>query len=113
MKRFIAGTAIVVAMLSSASAFAANSTPVKTTPISSTLMHKASTTNTDYSAHCATLAGEWKSAEMSNASNAHLGKAKADAAKAEKQCKSTKASDEKKGVANYESALKLLGVSPT
>lgn len=67
----------------------------------------------DYAARCTSLAGQWKTAESTNASNAKLGQAKADAEKAAKLCGSTKASDHKKGAVDYEAALKLLGVTPT
>lgn len=98
MNRILAGAAMAAALLASP-AFAATTTPAKATPV-------------DYSARCTTLADQWKTAETANAANASLGKAKADAVKGEKMCKSKKASDKKKGAADYESALKLLGVTP-
>lgn len=95
MKRILAGAALAVALMGSASAYAA-STPAM-----------------DYAARCTSLAGQWKTAETGNAANASLGKAKADAAKGEKLCKSKKSAEQKKGAADYETALKLLGVTPT
>ena len=109
MNRILAGTALAVALLGSTLAYAANSTPIKTTPVAAT----SSTPAVDYAARCTSLADQWKTAESSNASNASLGKAKADATKAAKECKSKKTADEKKGVGNYEAALKLLGVTPS
>ena len=101
MNRIITGAALAVALLGSATAYAASTTPVSTSPA------------VDYSARCTTLADQWKTAQTTNATNANLGKAKGDAAKAEKECKSKKSADEKKGVGNYEAALKLLGVTPS
>jgi hypothetical protein len=104
MNRILTGAALALALIGSATAYAATTTPAPTT---------AAAPKVDYAAKCTSLADQWKTAEAANASNANLGKAKADATKAEKQCKSTKASDQKKGVANYEAALKLLGVTPS
>ena len=101
MKRILGGAAMAALLIGSASAYAA------TAPATAT------TAKIDYAARCASLAEQWKTAEAAHATNTHLGKAKADAAKAEKFCKSTKSADEKKGVSNYEAALKLLGVTPT
>ena len=101
MNRILAGTALAVALFGSAAAFAATTTPASTPAPA-----------VDYAARCTALADQFKTAEASNATNKKLGKAKADAAKGEKLCKSTKATDEKKGVADYEAALKLLGVTP-
>jgi len=106
MIRILAGAALAVALVGSASAYAATATPVKVAATSTT-------TKVDYGARCTTLADQWKTAEAANATNASLGKAKADAAKGETLCKSKKTSDQKKGVSDYESALKLLGVTPT
>ncbi len=110
MNRIIASTAFAALVLSSASAFAAaTTTPASNT---STAPAHASSTPIDYAARCTSLATQWKTAEEGNATNAHLGKAKADAAKGEKLCASTKSSDHKKGAMDYEAALKLLGVTP-
>jgi len=95
MNRILAGTALAVALMGSASAYAANATTM------------------DYAARCTSLAEQWKTAESANADHASLGKAKADAAKAEKLCKSKKTAQQKKGASDYETALKLLGVTPT
>lgn len=101
MKRIIAGAALAVAILGSASAFAATSTPAATPAPA-----------VDYAARCTSLTEQFKTAEAANATNTKLGKAKAEAAKGEKLCKSTKSADHKKGAADYEAALKLLGVTP-
>lgn len=106
MTRIAFGAALAVALLGS-SAFAATTTP---TPVSTSTTPAVS--HIDYSARCTSLADQWKTAEAANATNASLGKAKADAAKGEKLCKSKKTSDHKKGSGDYEQALKLLGVTP-
>jgi opacity protein-like surface antigen len=95
MNRILAGAALAAALMGSAAAHAAN------------------TPSVDYAARCTSLADQWKTAETANATHASLGKAKADAAKGEKLCKSKKSADEKKGSSDYEQALKLLGVTPT
>jgi hypothetical protein len=77
------------------------------------LRRRRLTSTTNYRARCTSLAEQWKTAEASNATHVSLGKAKADAAKGEKLCKSTKAADQKRGVADYEMALKLLGMTPS
>lgn len=106
MTRTLAVAACAVALLGSTSAFAG--TPASTPPAPTTTPAPV-----DYAARCTSLAAQWKTAEAANATNAHLGKAKADAAKAEKLCASKKADDHKKGAEDYEAALKLLGVTPT
>ena len=67
----------------------------------------------DLAAECKEMGTQWEAAEAANASNAKLGKAKAKAAAAEKNCASTKASKQKAGLGQYKAALKLLGVKPT
>lgn len=106
MNRMLAGAALAVAILGSSAAFAATSS---TTP------HPAAATapKVDYAARCTSLADQWKTAETANASNTSLAKAKAEAAKGEKLCKSKKTASRKKGVGEFEEALKLLGVTPT
>ena len=99
MNRILVGAVVAATLLGSAAAYAAT-TPIKTMKV-------------DYAARCTSLADQWKTAEGANATNTNLGKAKADAAKGEKLCKSKKSSDEKKGAADYQAALKLLGVTPT
>ncbi len=96
MNRILIGSALALGLFGATSAYAATST-----------------TSVDYTARCTSLAGQWKTAETTNATHASLGKAKADAAKAEKLCKSKKSSDQKKGTDDYDAALKLLGVTPT
>jgi hypothetical protein len=115
MNRILVGTALAVVLVGSSVAYAANSTPAKTTPVAATSSTPAATPApaVDNAALCTSLADQYKTAEAANATNAKLGAAKAKAAKAEKECKSTKASDLKKGVADYKAALKLLGVTPS
>ena len=97
MKRILATAALAIAPVAWA-AVAASPTP--------------STTTVDYAARCKSLSEQWTAAVGTNGSNASLGKAKAKAAEADKECKSGKTADEKKGAADYEAALKLLGVTP-
>jgi hypothetical protein len=106
MTRILVSAAVALVLVGSGSAYAAGTTHMAqaaTKPVS---------TSVDYVARCTSLADQWKTAESAHASNASLGKAKADAAKAAKLCGSTKASDHKKGATDYEGALKLLGVTP-
>jgi hypothetical protein len=103
MTRILAAAALAVLGSTAAYAGTAQMTPASTTP----------TATIDYAARCTTLADQWKTAEGANASNASLGKAKADAAKGAKLCGSKKSGDHKKGAADYEAALKLLGVTPS
>jgi hypothetical protein len=109
MTRIFTATSLAMLLIGSAAAYAA--TPVKTTPISHP--SASSTTATNYATRCSALAGEWKTAEEGHLMSANLGKARADAAKGAKLCKSTSASLQKRGVADYEAALKNLGVTPT
>lgn len=100
MTRILTGAAVAALMIASSAAFAATSTPAVTKAV-------------DYAARCKSLGEQWKTAETANATNAHLGAAKSDADKGAKLCGSTKSADHKKGAADYEAALKLLGVTPT
>jgi hypothetical protein len=97
-------TGLFAAGLMTSAAFAA-------TPATATT--HAATKPVDYAARCTSLGEQWKAAETSHGTNANFAKAKADAEKAAKMCASTKASDHKKGVTDYEAALKLLGITPT
>jgi hypothetical protein len=100
MNRILAGTMLTIALAASASA----ATPSHVT---------ASTPAPDYSAQCKTLGEQWTTASASASSNKHFAAAKADAAKAGTNCKSTKTASQKKGVSQYEAALKLIGATPT
>ena len=111
MNRILAGTAFAVALIGSSAAFAAATTPAAAPAPAAPAA--AAAPAVDNAALCTSLADQYKTAEGANATNPKLGKAKAKAAKAEKECKSTKAGDQKKGVADYKAALKLLGVTPT
>ena len=102
MTRILAGAAFVTILMGSASAFAATTAPAHTAAV-----------HVDYAARCTSLSEQWKTAEAANASHKSLGKAKADAARAAKYCKSNKVASEKKGTKKYEAALKLLGVTPS
>ena len=98
MTRFTAAAALGALILSSTAAFAA---------MPST--HHASV---KYSERCTSLAGQWRSALDSHETRAHLGRAKADAARGAKLCNSTMASKQRRGAADYRAALKLIGVRP-
>lgn len=100
MNRIVTGAAVTALLIASSTAFAATTTPSVAKSI-------------DFAARCKSLGEQWKSAETTNAANANLGKAKGDAEKGAKLCASAKAGDHKKGAADYEAALKLLGVTPT
>lgn len=106
MNRILSGAAVAVALLGSATAFAASTAPSTSTPAA------AAPAPVDYAARCTALADQWKTAEAANATNKHLGKAKGKAAKGAKLCASKKDADHKKGSAAYEAALKLIGVTP-
>lgn len=107
MTRILTGVVIAAALIGSASAFAA------TTPAPAAGTVHSAVPSINYAARCNSLADQWKTAEAANSSNKSLGKAKADAARGAKYCKSTKTASEKRGTRNYEAALKLLGVTPT
>lgn len=113
MMRILTGAAFAALLLGSASAFAGTATTTTSTPSASTTTPAHTTAAVDYGARCTSLAGQWKTAEGANATNTHLSKAKAMAAKGEKMCGSKTATDHPKGVSKYEAALKLLGVTPT
>lgn len=106
MTRILTAASIAALLIGSATAYAA--APVTMTPIS-----HPSASSTNYTTRCSTLAGEWKTAEEGHLMSANLGKARADAAKGAKLCKSTSASKQKRGIADYRAALKKLGVTPT
>ena len=109
MNHVISAAALAVALFSSA-AYAAgttHSTSASRAPVAAPVSMESS------AAECQTLGTQWETAEAANASNAKIGKAKAKALKAEKNCASTKASHQKTGVMQYTTALKLLGVTPT
>ena len=112
MTRILAGAAFAAVLLGSASAFAAATTPASTSTSAVPMPAHTAVAPVDYAARCTSLADQWKAAEAANASNKSLGKAKADAARGAKFCKSTKVASEKKGSKKYEAALKILGVTP-
>ena len=124
MNRTMIGAVFVATLLGSTAFAAGTSTPSSSTPPApptsdstpSTAPMTAPSkpaTKPDWAAECKELATQWETAEAANATNAKLGKAKAKANAAEKNCASTKASKQKTGVSQYKAALKLLGVKPT
>ena len=104
MTRFLAAAAIGALIVSTSISFAATGTA------SGAMPHR---TAQHYSEKCNSLAGQWKTTLDGHGMSPHLGKAKADAAKGEKLCSSSKASLQKRGAAEYRAALKLLGVQPS
>ena len=114
MNRVIFGAALAVALFGSVAYAAGPSTSPSPmgTPSTPTTAPAAPAAMEDNSAECKALGTQWETAEAANASNSKLGKAKAKAMKAEKNCVSTKASKQKTGISQYKAALKLLGVTP-
>ncbi len=124
MNRVMIGAALAVALLGSTAYAAATSTPSSSTPATTPsttppppptapMTAPAKPVKEDLTAECKEMGTQWEAAEAANATNAKLGKAKAKAAAAEKNCASTKASKQKTGLGQYKAALKLLGVKPT
>lgn len=127
MNRILLGTLVSVALVgaavaanapattSSAKPAPSTSTAATTTPAATTAATPTATPAPapDYAAQCKSLADEWKTAAEANATNKKFAQAKSNATKAERNCKSTKTSLLKKGSGQYQSALKLLGVTPT
>lgn len=123
MNRIIMGTLLSVAMAGAAfaaSAPAATSSK-PTTPMAAPAAAPATipapaavpVSTPDYATQCASLAGQWTTAADANKTNKKFALAKSGATKGGRNCKSTKAAAQKKGVAQYEAALKLLGVTAT
>ena len=101
MTRFNTVAALGALIFSSTVAFAA-------LPAAASVHHQSM----KYSQHCTSLAGQWRSAMEGHETSAHLGRAKADAARGAKLCHSQTASKQRRGAADYRAALKLLGVRP-
>ena len=112
MNRVLIGAAMAVALFGSAAAFAAGPATGTGSPMAPAAA-PATAPMEDNAAECKALGTQWETAEAANSTNAKLGKAKAKAAKAEKNCASTKASKQKTGISQYKAALKILGVKPT
>ncbi|MEQ1755502.1 MAG: hypothetical protein ABL973_15375 [Micropepsaceae bacterium] len=121
MNRIFMGTLVSVALIGAAAAASApsNTTTAKPAPASSAITTAPAAPATtpapapDYAAQCKGLTVEWKTAAEANATNKKFAQAKSNATKAERNCKSTKVSLLKKGSGQYQTALKLLGVTPT
>jgi len=115
MTRVMIVAAFAATLLSSAAYAAATAAPPGATPPAAPTASAPPTAaaKVDYAAECKELSTQWEAAEAANAANAKLGKAKAKANAAEKNCASTKASKQKTGVGQFNAALKLLGVKPT
>ena len=110
---FLRASVAAAALLIASNAALAADAPAATKPAATATTMAAPTPAIDYAARCTSLAGQWDTALAANAQHAKLGKAKAQAAKGEKLCKSIKTGDAKKGSKAYEGALKQLGVAPT
>ena len=107
MNRIITGVLLSVAIVGAA---AASSTAV---PGSVKVASAATTPAPDYAAQCKNLGGQWKTVAETHKTDKKFAQAQSEATKAERNCASTKASAQKKGVSQYEDALKMLGVTPT
>lgn len=110
MNRIFSGTLIAIALAGSAAA--ATVTPAATTT-PATVPVKVASVQVNYGAECKTLHEQWDTASASNATNAKFVQAKAGATKAGRNCASTKTSLQRKGAGQFQSALKLIGVTPS
>lgn len=123
MNRSITGALLSVALAGAAFAASAPAnnakpatpaaTPATTTATATTTPAPTPAPAPDYAAQCKSLGGQWTAAVDAHKMDKNFAQAKSGATKAERNCKSTKASVEKKGVSQYEAALKLLGVTAT
>jgi hypothetical protein len=123
MNRIITGALLSVALAGAAFAASAPATttkPVVAAPAVAAPAAPAVTTpapmpapTPDFAAQCKSLGEQWKTAADAHKTDKTFAQAKSGATKAERNCKSTKAATAKKGVTQYEAALKLLGVTAT
>jgi len=119
MNRIITGALLSVALAGAAfAASAPATTTTKPAAAPAAAAAPAVTTPTpaptpDFAAQCKSLGEQWKTAADAHKTDKAFAQAKSGATKAERNCKSTKAATEKKGVSQYEAALKLLGVTAT
>ena len=113
MIRIMIGAAFACALLGSSALAAGPSAPSSMTPTTAPSSTPPAAPKMDLAGECKELGTQWEAAETANATNAKLGKAKAKAKAAEKNCASTKASKERTGISQYKAALKVLGVKPT
>ena len=112
MKRILAGTLLTFTLVGSAAVANAAATTTPLTPQQAAYSHTSSTPD-GFNSECRTLGAQWNSVATSHASNRHFRTAKADAARGERDCKSTNTAMLRKGVGQYKTALKLIGVRPT
>lgn len=101
MTRFMTGVALGAFLIGSTVAMAS-------TPTANPMHHSSR-----YSQHCSSLASQWQTASEGRHMSRHFGKAKVDAARGERLCSSSNVSHQRRGVADYRAALKLIGVRPT
>ena len=123
MNRIFTGALLSVALVGAAFAASAPAstskpatpaaTPAATTTAPATTTTPAPAPTPDYAAQCKSLGEQWTTAADAHKTDKSFAQAKSGATKAERNCKSTKASAQKKGVSQYEAALKLLGVTAT
>jgi hypothetical protein len=123
MNRIITGALLSVALAGAAFAASAPATTTTTKPATAAApaaapapAAPAATTPApapDFAAQCTSLGEQWKTAAEAHKTDKAFAQAKSGATKAERNCKSTKAAAQKKGVSQYEAALKLLGVTAT
>jgi len=120
MNRIITGALLSVALAGAAFAASAPATggkpetaaPAATAPAAPAATPAPAPTP-DYAAQCKSLGDQWTAAADAHKTDKKFAQAQSGATKAERNCKSTKASAQKKGVSQYQAALKLLGVTAT
>lgn len=123
MNRIITGALLSVALAGAAFAASAPATtsskpataaaPAAAAPAAPAATTPAPAPTPDYAAQCKSLGEQWTTAAEAHKTDKAFAQAKSGATKAERNCKSTKAAAQKKGVSQYEAALKLLGVTAT
>ena len=119
MNRIITGALLSVALAGAAFAASAPATggkPETAAPAAAAAPAAPAATpapTPDYAAQCKSLGDQWTAAADAHKTDKKFAQAQSGATKAERNCKSTKASAQKKGVSQYQAALKLLGVTAT
>jgi hypothetical protein len=102
--------ALVTVLLSSTAALARQPHAVSPTSFDASTATAGQMSNGQ---RCASLRQQWTDAAQARQESPRLGQAKSMANMARNLCRSTNAGDVQKGVDEYLSALKLLGVQPS
>lgn len=110
MNRIITGVLLSVALAGMAAAAPHAATGVK---VASAAASAPAAPAPDHAAQCKNLGSQWKTVAETHKTDKKFAQAQSDAMKAERNCATAKSSAQKKGVSQYEDALKLLGVTPT